>query len=131
MSTVVCNCKILPLPCISSHCGFSNTGKGQTKSSAAVNQIGERKDGVAQLIITAMTSFHQLRCDCCKGAHDANGFWAREPEFQPPHIWKAVQKYNLKHGVKPKRPPSEKNTNAERSAVWCTSAATNNVWSTI
>ena len=55
-----------------------------------------------------MTSFRRLRYGCCKGAHDADGCWARGPTFQPSHIQKAVQQYNLKHGVKPLCPPSEK-----------------------
>ena len=86
----------------------SNIVNGLVKPILASLNTSASTDNVDQLIMKAMTSFCRLHCGCCKGAHGADGCWACVSEFQPPHIRKAVQQYNLKHGVKPKHPSSEK-----------------------
>ena len=70
--------------------------------------ISTNQDRVYQLIMTEMKGFCQLCCGCCEGAHNVDEYGTSGPEFQPLHIRKAVQQYNLKHDTKPKSLSSEK-----------------------
>ena len=86
----------------------SNIVNGLIKPIPALLNKSASTNNVDQLIMKAMISFHRLGCGCCEGDHNTDCCWACGPEFQPLHIRKAVQHYNLKHGVEPKRPPLEK-----------------------
>ena len=42
---------------------------------------------VVQFSMSPVISFCQLLHGYYEGSHDTDGYWARGPEFQPPHIW--------------------------------------------
>ena len=87
---------------------------------ASLNISVDNKD-VDQLLMAAMKRFSakRKRCECCEGgAHTADRCYARGPEFQPPHIRRAVKQYNLKHGTTPKIPFDKDNLPTPKSATF-------------
>ena len=86
----------------------SNIFNGLVKPILASRNTSASTDNVGQLIMKSMTSFCQLRCGCYKGTHNQMDAGLVELNSNHHMLQRQSNSKNLKHGVKPKRPPLEK-----------------------